>query len=137
MENKDWTYEDIVGLPAHESKVHRRMSLQERAAQFSPFAALTGYDDVIKETARLTGSRAEIDQERLDSLNNVLGEILERLPERIPVKVVHFVKDKTKAGGEYLTREGRLKDVDLVGRILKFDDGFTVGMDDVFEISII
>ena len=96
-------YNDIINLPHHVSKKHPPMTMENRAAQFAPFAALTGHGDAIKETARLTQSRTEIGIDAADAIDRALVTIQERIREKPVVSITYFVKDRLKQGGEYVT----------------------------------
>ena len=105
-------YEDIINLPHHVSNKHPRMSLEERSAQFAPFAALTGYDDVIREAGRITSRRIEIDECMREILDSKLQIIEEKLHEKPIITFVYFVPDLRKDGGEYKTVTGKVKKFD-------------------------
>ena len=100
-------YDDIIRLPHHVSQNHPQMSLRDRAAQFAPFAALTGYEAAVGETARLTAERRELDAQEAEELNRRLAALIARLPERPEVTVEYFVPDDRKAGGAYVSVTGR------------------------------
>ncbi len=128
-------YEDIINLPHHVSKTHPQMPMQDRAAQFSPFAALTGYDDAIDETARLTGKKIELSEEAkeiLDRKLQYLGSIISDQPE---ISVTYFVPDEKKDGGEYVTVKGNLKRIDEYERAIILTDGERIGMDEIIDIG--
>lgn len=105
-------YDDIINLPHHVSKVHPKMSLYNRSAQFAPFAALTGYGDAINETSRLTDKRIEIDEGLKLVINNKLSKIKEVIKEQPLILVTYFVKDRYKDGGSYKTIKGNVKTID-------------------------
>jgi len=105
MEKK---YEAILDAPAHVSETRPRMPMRDRAAQFAPFAALTGYDAAVAEAARLTGTRVELDESAKEELDRSLRALAERLKERPEAEVCYFVPDARKAGGEYVTVRGRV-----------------------------
>lgn len=134
MEGK---YDDIIGLEYKGPKRHPRMSIHERAAQFAPFAALTGYDDVIAETGRLTGSKIELDEEQRASLNAVLQTIRGRLLERPEVILTYFRPDSRKAGGTYLRIKGHVRNIDEASRLVVLADGPSIPIDDLFSIFLI
>ncbi len=108
-------YSDIIGLPHHESSVHPRMPLAQRAAQFAPFAALSGYDEAIAERARLT-DRKEDDESMAGSLDRTVQFLRRELSHHPEVKVSFFQPDDRKAGGKYVSVSGRLKDIDDIRR---------------------
>lgn len=126
-------YADIIGLPHHSSPLHAKMSMKDRAAQFSPFAALTGYEDVITETARLTNARVELDESQKLALDEKLRELL--LVDSPVITLTYFCADKRKKGGEYVDYTGTLKKIDEMGRCLIFDDGTCISISDVMSIS--
>lgn len=112
------------------------MSALDRAAQFAPFAALTGYDDVIRETGRQTDSRIELDETLASQLDERLATLLERLAERPFVKLTVFQKDARKQGGRYITIEGNIRDIDLLERRLVLVDGTIVPLVDLTDIRL-
>jgi len=127
-------YDDMLDLPHHTSPRHPRMSARDRAAQFAPFSALTGYDDVIDETARLTDGRIELSEDARAMLD-VRQKILERrIDEQPKVTVVHFVADKRKSGGAYRSFTGNLVRMDETRRAMIFADGTSIQTSDVIEI---
>ena len=134
MENN---YDDIINLPRHVSKNRKHMSNYDRAAQFSPFAALKGYDDEIDETARLTDEKHELEGERVAEINEKLLLLKGAVREHPLVKIVYFVKDDKKSGGAYVTTEARLKKFSAYERKLYFDNNLTVCFDDVFSIELV
>ena len=125
-------YDDIIDLPRPKSK-HEPMPMSDRAAQFSPFAALTGYGDAIDETARLTDARIELSEEEraeLDYKQQYLATL-----DSPTVTVTYFVPDERKTGGAYVTHTGVLKRVDEVERMVVFEDGLRVPLDEVVDIN--
>ena len=125
-------YDDIIDLPRPKSK-HEPMPMSDRAAQFSPFAALTGYGDAIDETARLTDARIELSEEEraeLDYKQQYLATL-----DAPTVTVTYFVPDECKSGGAYVTHTGVLKRVDEVERMVVFKDGLRVPLDEVMDIK--
>ena len=101
-------YDDIMDLPHHQSKTRPHMPVPDRAAQFVPFAALTGYGDTIRETERRTNQKIELSETQIAELDRRLGELLSRLDEKPKVTVTYFVADERKAGGKYMTHSGEL-----------------------------
>lgn len=127
-------YDDIINLPHHVSKKHPPMSLLNRAAQFSPFAALTGHSEAVRETARLTDSFIELGEDRkrqLDEQLQRIGENLEREPE---IEAVYFQPDDKKDGGAYVTVCGRVKRISEYERRIIFTDGTSLPIDYLFSI---
>lgn len=135
MEKKS-RYEDILYLPHHVSKTRPSMSLHDRAAQFSPFAALTGYDDVITETGRLTQSRSELTEGEKLRLDELLQEIQERMEKRPLVSFLCFQEDARKEGGAYKTVTGNVKKLDEVQKAVIFTDGTVIGIEQIYDIQI-
>jgi len=128
-------YEDIINLPHHTSRQFSRMPLAERAAQFSPFAALTGYDAVIRETARLTDSRVELDECRRQELDAALHGLAARIADHPEALVTYFQDDPSKEGGEYVHYSGCIKKIDSFTRSLVFDDGTVIPIDDIYSLA--
>lgn len=125
-------YDDIIGLEHHVSKTHPHMSVADRAAQFAPFAALTGYEEVIDEAGRLTQQRIQADEGRLAELDDALRAVLARGGA---VKLVYFAEDDRKEGGSYRTIVGRIRKVDEVGRRLIMEDGTAISTDCIIELG--
>lgn len=130
-------YDDIINIPRWNPKSHPRMSEYDRAAQFAPFAALTGYDAMVIETARLTDARADLDEEQMLALNETLSIIVERLVEHPKVGIIWFRKDAQKKGGEYVKTEGTVRNVDLPGRLLILKEGARISLDDIASMVIL
>ena len=128
-------YKDIINLPHKQSTKRPRMSLLDRAAQFAPFAALTGYDDAVKETARLTDEKIEMSEENLNVLNMKYQILVDRLDEEHEVSFTYFVPDEAKSGGAYVTMQGVVKKVDDYERLITLYDGTKIPMDDVLTID--
>jgi len=128
-------YDDLFQLPRHVSKTRPQMAVHNRAAQFSPFAALTGYNAAIRETARLTSERVDLGESEIADLEMKLNWIAERLPERPKIAVTHFLPDESKNGGAYITTTGAVKKLDEYERILLFADGTRIGLADVYAIE--
>lgn len=127
-------YDDIIDIPRWNPKSHPRMSEYDRAAQFAPFAALTGYDAMVSETARQTEARNELDEEQMLVLNEALSSVVERLNEHPRVSVTWFRKDARKKGGAYVKTEGTVRDVDLTGRFILLKEGNRISLDDIVSI---
>lgn len=128
-------YEDIINLPHHVSKTRPQMSMMDRAAQFAPFKALVGYDETIKETSRLTDSEILMDNEALNILNRKLKMIIERIDEVPEISITYFKEDGKKRGGAYVNEVGVLKKADNLNRILTFEDGRQILMDNILDIE--
>ena len=128
-------YGDIINLPHPESRKHKRMSMRDRAAQFSPFAALTGHDAAIKETARLTNAFVDLDDTMKTSLDEKLILILEKSDEKLPVTITYFMKDERKSGGSYEVAEGWIRKVDFYERVIVMEDRERIPLKDIVEID--
>ena len=128
-------YDDIINLPHHVSKTRPQMSMIDRAAQFSPFAALTGYDAAIKETGRLTDEKIELDEEALSNLNMKFQILFEKPDEQPDIAITYFKPDETKSGGAYLTTTDKIKKVDEYERIITTANGTKIPMDDVISLE--
>ena len=129
-------YEDIIYLPHHRSKKHAPMSLIDRAAQFSPFAALTGHDAAIMETARLTDRKIELDEYEIAVLDEKLQNIKEQLQAGPEVTITYFQPDIRKEGGEYVTITGRVKKIDEYAKTMLIEDSTRILIEDILEIVI-
>ena len=128
-------YDDILNLPHHVSKTRPQMSMLDRAAQFSPFAALTGYDDAIKETGRLTDEKIEMDEDRKAALDMKQAYLIEMIDEQPEISITYFLPDAKKSGGAYVTVTGNLKRFDEYERLLILTDGKKIPMDDIADIE--
>ena len=128
-------YDEIMGLPHHVSKTRPQMPMSDRAAQFAPFAALTGYDAAIKETGRLTVERIELDVEALSALDMKYQLLMEALDEAPEVTITYFRPDERKAGGKYVSAVGAVKKIDDFERRITMRDGTRIPMDDVLSID--
>ena len=128
-------YREIIDLPHHVSKTRPQMPMSDRAAQFAPFAALTGYDSAIKETGRLTGERVELDVEALSALDMKYQLLMEALDEAPEVTITYFRPDERKAGGKYVSAVGAVKKIDDFERRITMRDGTRIPMDDVLSID--
>ena len=128
-------YDDIINLPHHVSKIRPQMSMLDRAAQFSPFAALTGYDAAIKETGRLTDEKIELDEEALTALDMKYQLLINALDDAPEVTITYFQADERKAGGKYVSATGGVKKLDDFERQITMQDGTKIPMDDVLSID--
>lgn len=133
--NDNHKYDDIINLPHHVSAKHPQMSLHDRAAQFSPFAALTGYDAAVKETARLTDQRIEMDEYEQVALDERLQLVREHIKEKPEITILYFQPDERKDGGAYLSYTGNVKKIDDYERQIIMVDGMKIPLDDVMEIG--
>ena len=130
-------YDDIIGLPHPTSQNHPRMSLHDRAAQFSPFAALTGHHAAIAETGRLTDQRIELDESEIARVDTELQHLQELLPERPMVSITYFVPDERKTGGSYQTVTGEVKRIDVVADVIQMTDRREILIKNVFSVEIV
>lgn len=128
-------YDDIINMPRHISKTRPQMSLYNRSAQFAPFAALTGYEERVKETARLTDTKIEIDDGLRNILNMKLNIISEHLKEKPEITITYFIKDNKKSGGKYSTLKCIIRRIDLVNQEIILYDRSVIKLDDIINIS--
>jgi hypothetical protein len=129
------SYDDIIHLPHHVSSKRPHMACIDRAAQFSPFAALTGYDAAIKETARLTGERIELDEYMKDALKNKLQILTERVKEHPEIIITYFLPDARKDGGAYVTAAGLVKKIAQHERFIYMNDGTAIPIDEIISMD--
>lgn len=132
---KNHPYDDILYLPHHTSATRPRMPALDRAAQFSPFAALTGYDNVIQETARLTDRPAVLDENRKEFLNEKLQMLAEMIEERPEITLTYFEPDERKTGGAYVSVTGRVEKLDEIRCVLVLKDGTAVSFSQIYELE--
>ena len=128
-------YEDIINLPHHVSNKRPQMSKEQRASQFAPFSALTGYEDAIKETARLTNRKIEVDDGLKEVLNNKLNILEDNIKNKPEVSITYFIPDKKKSGGEYNTIIGIIRRIDVVNNLIIMEDKSKIDMKDVLNIT--
>lgn len=129
-------YEDIINLPHHVSKKHPHMSLEARAAQFAPFAALTGYDDQVKEVARLTNERKEIADGLKMILDEKIQEIIKNISKKPRVTITYFVPDSRKQGGKYVTVTGNIAKIDEFKHHIIFENKTEIPINEIIEIIL-
>lgn len=134
--NNTEKYSDIINLPHHISQKHPQMSMEERAAQFAPFAALVGYEDAVEETARITTKRIELNEEE----KNILDMKIQMLSEQIQIQIfpnitiMYFVPDLKKEGGKYIKISGNLKKIDEYKHVIILDDKTQIPINDIIGI---
>lgn len=128
-------YDDIINLPRHISRTHKPMPIIDRAAQFAPFAALTGYDEAVKETSRLTDKRRNLDETQKVMLNEKLRILYEDSGDRQQVTITYFVPDKKKEGGEYVTICGEVRKMDNYEHKIILQDGTEILYTDITELD--
>ncbi len=128
-------YQDIIDLPRPKSKIRIPMSINERAAQFAPFAALAGHDDEIKETARITSQRIELDEMEKELIDLKLRIVESRINEQIQCSICYFIKDLKKRGGEYVTVTGIVKKIDSNEKTIILENNNKISIDDIIDID--
>ena len=128
-------YEDIVNLPPHISKRHPQPSMIDRAARFAPFAAITGYEEMVLEEARVTEERIDLDEGALSLLNEKLNMIREFLDEEPEVTITYFEPDKKKSGGAYVSITGTIKRIDEYEHLVLMDDGKRIRIEEIYNIQ--
>ena len=128
-------YDEIINLPHHVSKTRPQMPMSDRAAQFAPFAALTGYDSAIRETGRLTDEKIELDEEALTALDMRYQLLTDALEAHPGVTITFFQSDERKEGGAYQTVTGTVKKIDTFERLITMRDGTKIPMDDVLSME--
>ena len=130
-------YDDIINLSRPQYHDLPPMSIHDRAAQFSPFAALVGYDAAVEETARLTDSRREMEEDEINELNRQLSELNKRLSERPRIRVTYFIRDRKKEGGRYSSKVGNARTIDQAENRIIFTDGESVPVKDMYSVVFI
>ena len=130
-------YDDIINLSRPQYHDLPPMSIHERAAQFSPFAALVGYDAAVEEMARLTDSRREMEEDEINELNRQLSELNKRLLERPMIRVTYFIRDRKKEGGRYASKVGNARTIDQAENRIIFTDGESVPVKDMYSVVFI
>lgn len=137
MREDEHRYDDIINLPHHVSKKHLQMSNHDRAAQFSPFAALTGYESVIQEAGRLTEPRIELDEYSRAELDRKLQQLREKISLHPEISVTYFMPDARKEGGTYVTVQGKVKKMDTCQNRIQMENGTVVPVEEMIELNII
>ena len=128
-------YEDLVDLPHPVSKIHPPMARMDRAAQFNPFAALTGYEEEIEEAARLTEEKIVLGEDEKRFLDKQLQYLFTQIQRQPLIEVIYFVKDEKKVGGTYMTKKGRLKKIDSYQKHIIFTDGTRIAFADLRQLD--
>ena len=129
-------YNDIINLSHHVSKKHPQMSLEARSAQFAPFSALTGYEDIIEETARLTFERKEIDEEMKISINEKLQEIINKINMKPIVTFTYYVPDSQKEGGYYRTVTGKVVKIDKYKQLVYLENNIEIPINEIVDLFL-
>ena len=124
----------IINLPHHVSLNHKRMSNYDRSAQFAPFAALTGYEELIKEVARTTTKKLTLSKDKIDDISNKLNIIKENIKNHVIITVIYFKKDSKKSGGQYLSLTGEVKKIDEIKKNIIVDE-ISIKFNDIYDIS--
>lgn len=135
MENISHKYDDIINLPHHVSKKHPQMSLHDRAAQFSPFAALTGHKAAINETARLTDEKQILSEDVIAKLNEQLNLIKENIGTNTIVTITYFVPDDKKSGGAYISNTGVVKKINEYNHTVVLTDKTVIPIEQISEMQ--
>lgn len=130
-------FADIINMEYHGVMYRQAMPMSDRAAQFSPFAALVGYEDAVKETVRLTDSEMELSEDRMAQLNQCVQYLRENIADGLTVKVVYFVADERKNGGKYITYVGKLRCIDDYSGELVYSDGMRISFSGIYAIDIL
>lgn len=133
--NDEHKYDDIINLEHHVSKTHKQMSIEERSAQFAPFAALTGYEDEVKETERITERMIEITEDIRSILDEKIHLIQNRIVEQPEVTITYFIADSNKQGGKYQTINGKVKKIDDYKKRIILTNNTDILIKDIIEIS--
>lgn len=127
-------YDDIINLPHHSSKVHPRMSIADRAAQFAPFSALTGYKESINETSRLVDRKIELTNEEKELISNKINYLIENVNENIECLITYFIQDDKKIGGEYHSINCGIKSYNQLEKSIKLTNKLVIRIDDILSI---
>lgn len=132
---ENFPYEDIVNLPPHISKKHPQPTMMDRAARFAPFAAITGYEEMVLEEARITEERIDLDEGTLSILNEKLNMIQEFIDEEPEVTITYFEPDKKKSGGAYIDITGTVKRIDEYEHLVIMTDGKKIRIEDIYGLE--
>lgn len=131
--NKSTSYDDLLDLPRHESSHRAKMSMRDRAAQFSPFSAVVGHDTAVKEAARHTVKRRDLDETQKSSIDDQLREIESQLPTDFNVEIVYFEPDTSKTGGQYITKIGKVKKILVYESIVLMLDDTRISIEEIYS----
>ena len=137
MNNYNGEYEDIINLPRHISKKHPQMSLEVRSAQFAPFSALTGYDEQIQETSRITNKKKEINEEMKMILDEKLQIIQQEINKKPKITVTYFIPDSKKDGGKYATITGKAIKIDKFKQLIILENKIEIPIKEICEIILL
>lgn len=130
-------YEDILNLSHHTSQIHPRMKRSDRAAQFAPFAALTGHDEAIKETARFVEQKLDLDEYQKISINQILNHIQEHVKEHLKITMTYFQPDHNKTGGIYVNIINEVKKIDTYEHMIILKNDLKIRFEDIYSINIL
>ena len=128
-------YDDIINMPRHISSKHPQMKIIDRAAQFAPFAALTGHKESINKASQITDSKKKLDENQKEILNNKLNYILLNLDKLLEIKITYFQADLKKSGGKYVTVLASIKKIDEYNKVLVLNNGKKIKIDDLYWIE--
>ena len=129
-------YDDIINLPRHVSDKHPHMSIHDRAAQFAPFAALTGHSEAVSETARYVDEKIDLGEDAIKEIQDALNYIQEHISQSPQVTITYFVADDRKRGGRYVTETVKIKYVDNLEQNIRFDNGVCVKFENIFDMKL-
>lgn len=130
-------YDDIINLPHYVSKKRPQMSREARAAQFAPFAALTGYGDAVEETARIVGKKIDVDEEMKAIINDKLNIINSHITDKPEVNFTYYVPDKKKDGGSYISITGNVRQIDVVNGVIILSNKKKINLSDLIGVNIL
>lgn len=132
---KQDSYEDIINLPHHVSKTRKPMSLENRSAQFAPFAALTGYGEAIQETSRLTTNKKDLSETEKSIIDNKLRILNSSIKDKPLATITYFVPDSKKSGGKYITESGNIRRIDVINNEIIFVNKKIIKITDIIDIE--
>lgn len=130
-------YGDIIELPRHISKRHTPMNIQNRAAQFAPFSALTGHNDEVMEKTRLTEDFIYLDESQIDNINQELNYIIDNFSSIESIFIKYFIKDEKKQGGRYESKRQGVKKIDTYNNILILQDNTKINFENILKIYVL
>jgi len=128
-------YDDIINMPHYVSKKRPQMPMENRAAQFAPFSALTGYSDKIKETSRIVDKKIDLSDEEKNTINEKILLLRDNIKDNTQVSITYFIKDKKKDGGSYITTIDIIKKIDMYNKLIILESGIKILFDDVYNIE--
>lgn len=137
VREKEKNYDDIIHLPRHVSRKRPQMPLEDRAAQFSPFAAVVGHEASVKEAARVTDEKRELDEAEKTVINEQLREVQVKMEGGVQVEIEHFQADPLKAGGQYIVSAGVVKKIDVYTGHIHLSDGTAIAIEDIVRVVMI